>query len=143
MKLRTSRSLLEKKPRIEIIPMIDVIFFLLVFFMISSLANQRLNTLSLHLPKTPDLGQAAALPRHLHNTTLSLNEQGVVWINQTPVLWPELERALALALQKQTEDTLVIRADTQVPYGRVVEAMGLARKIGFKKFSLSTEVLKP
>jgi biopolymer transport protein ExbD len=47
-----------KKARIEIIPMIDVIFFLLVFFMISSLAHDKFNTISVNLPKTSSKANA-------------------------------------------------------------------------------------
>ena len=77
------------RTRIEIIPMIDTIFFLLVFFMLSSLSLTRLRGLPVDLPvaKTSAAQQSSDL-------TLTIDAGGRLFLVKVPVAWPELLRAL-------------------------------------------------
>jgi biopolymer transport protein ExbD len=127
------RSYPPKKARIEIIPMIDVIFFLLVFFMVSSLAMTKVNSIPVALPKT------AASPEALkQNVVLTINRKGDLAINHSPVTLDSLGAQLAYEMHDRPQDVVVVNADEGVSYGRVVQAMDRARKIGVRKFALAT-----
>jgi biopolymer transport protein ExbD len=78
MKFRPSRQ--RRRGRIEIIPMIDVMFFLLATFMLASLSLQNLHSLTVNLPR----GQAAPLsaPRSI---TLTVTREGQILLDQTAV----------------------------------------------------------
>ena len=78
MKLPRSREY--RRGRIEIIPMIDVMFFLLATFMLASLSMQKLHSLPVHLPK----GQAAPLATR-HPVTLTVTKAGEIYLDQKPV----------------------------------------------------------
>ena len=78
MKLRRSRR--SKRGRIEILPMIDVMFFLLATFMLTSLAMQRLDAVRINLPQ----GRAQQMTQD-KPLTLSVNEANQVFINQQAV----------------------------------------------------------
>ena len=126
MKLRRSRA--RRKGRIEIIPMIDVMFFLLATFMLASLSLQNLHSLPVDLPR----GQAQATsPKS--SVTLTVTRMGDLALNLTPVtletIGPTLKR-----MASGGETSLVVNADNAAPNGIVVEAMLKARAAGIEHF---------
>lgn len=123
-----------KRARIEIIPMIDVIFFLLVFFMISSLAMTKINSLPVALPKTDTSPESIK-----QNVVLTIRKDGAIFVNKTPVTLTSMGVQLAYEMHERPQDVVVVNADQGVNYGLVVQAMDQARKIGVRKFALATE----
>lgn len=126
-----------KRARIEIIPMIDVIFFLLVFFMVSSLALTRINSMPVALPKTSTTPEAIK-----QDVILTLKKDGSLYLNKTPVTLESLGRQLAYEMHHNTQGIVVVNADQKVDYGEVVRAMDIARQIGVRKFALATQADK-
>ena len=126
MKLRKSRTF--KRGRIEIIPMIDVMFFLLATFMLASLALQNLHSVPVDLPR----GRAQQLeaPKRI---TLAVTNQSQLFIDQAPVALDDLAAALR-PLVTDPETRIVIAADAQAPNGVVVQAMLRAREAGASHF---------
>lgn len=122
-----------KRARIEIIPMIDVIFFLLVFFMVSSMAMTRINSLPVSLPKTS--AQPEALKQ---NVILTVKKNGGIYINKAPVTLETLGNQLAYEMHDRPQDVVVVNADEGVNYGLVVQVMDRAKQIGVRKFALAT-----
>jgi biopolymer transport protein ExbD len=125
-----------KKARIEIIPMIDVIFFLLVFFMISSLALTKMNGVPVALPKTSASEEAIQ-----QNIVLTIKKDGSIYVNKTPVSLESLGPQLSYEMQDRPQDAVVINADKGTQYEQVVQMMDRARQIGVRKFALATEAL--
>ncbi len=120
-----------KKARIEIIPMIDVIFFLLVFFMISSVSHQKFNSVQVSLPKTSN--QPTQVPQKI---TLTIDIHEKIFLNQEPITLQILAESLAHHMRDIPDETLVINADQGVNYGLVMEVMDQAKRIGVRKFAL-------
>ncbi len=129
MKLKRSRSY--RRGRIEIIPMIDVMFFLLVTFMLASLAMQNLNSIGVNLPK----GEAESLKRK-EPVTLTVTQDKKLFLDKTPVTVDTLPFTLKRMLQGQ-EPGLIVNADTAAPEGIVVEAMLAARRAGVEHFQIA------
>jgi biopolymer transport protein ExbD len=123
-----------KRARIEIIPMIDVIFFLLVFFMVSSLAMTKINSLPVALPKTSSSPEALK-----QNIILTVKKNGVIYINKAQTTLESLGSQLVFEMRNRPQDIVIINADEGASYGLVVQAMDQARKIGVRKFALATE----
>jgi biopolymer transport protein ExbD len=123
-----------KRARIEIIPMIDVIFFLLVFFMVSSLAMTKINSMPVALPKTSSQPEAIK-----QNVILTIKRDGSIFINKAAVKLEEVGKQLAYDMHDDPQDTVVVNADQGVNYGLVVQVMDEARHIGVRKFALATE----
>ncbi len=123
-----------KRARIEIIPMIDVIFFLLVFFMISSLAATRLNSLPVVLPKT-----SAAPTAMKQKAILTVKKDGSLFVNQSPATLDNLGAVLSYEMRNDPQEVVVVNADVGAHYGVVVQAMDRAKVIGVRKFALATE----
>ena len=123
-----------KRARIEIIPMIDVIFFLLVFFMVSSLAMTKINSLPVALPKTSSSPQAIK-----QDIILTLRRDGSIFVNKTPATLDTVGNQLSVEMHGRAQDVVVVNADEGVNYGLVVKVMDRARKVGVRKFALATE----
>lgn len=126
-----------KRARIEIIPMIDVIFFLLVFFMVSSLAMTKINSMPVALPKTSADPEAIK-----QDIILTIKKDGSIFINKTPTTLDDLGSLLANEMREHPQDVVVVNADEVSNYGLVVKAMDKARQIGVRKFALATEASK-
>ena len=130
MKRRKSRE--SKKGRIEIIPMIDVMFFLLATFMLASLTMQNLNSLQVSLPQ----GKAEMLSTPTP-VTLTLTRDRQIFINKIPVTLDTLADTVRPLLG--AEGDLIISADNDAPQGLVVQAMLQARSAGARHFLIAVK----
>ncbi|HUC60328.1 MAG TPA: biopolymer transporter ExbD [Alphaproteobacteria bacterium] len=126
MKLRRARA--RRKGRIEIIPMIDVMFFLLATFMLASLSLENLHSLPVDLPR----GQALAAPPKA-SVTLTVTRAGDLALDRTPVTLETIGPTL-MRLAPGGATSLVVNADSAAPNGIVVEAMLKARAAGVEHF---------
>lgn len=131
MKLRKSRSI--PKGKIEIIPMIDVMFFLLATFMLASLSMQNLDSLQVNLPE----GQAEKLTAE-KPVTLTLTKDSKIFINQTAVTLDTLAATLK-PLLAESKQKLIVSADNDAPQGIVVQAMLRARAAGAQQFLIAVK----
>ena len=131
MKLRQLRQ--TKKGRIEIIPMIDVMFFLLATFMLASLSMQNLNSLAVNLP------QGSAPPMQVKTpVTLTVKASGEIFLNQTPATVASLADTLRPMLPGH-ESTVIVAADEVAAQGIVVRAMLQARAAGAEHFLIAVK----
>lgn len=126
MKLRPLRQ--RRRGRIEIIPMIDVMFFLLATFMLASLALQNLNSLSVNLPQGHAPPLQAANP-----VTLTVTREGAILLNHTAVTLDTLTAILRSTLARP-DTNVIVAADQAAPSGIVVQAMLKARDAGAAHF---------
>ena len=126
-----------KKTKIEIIPMIDTMFFLLVFFMLSSLSMTHLNGLKVDLPQTRSVPPAATSKLVLTITAaqqLLLNDRPIVKDHLQDEIQHELD-SLHLPLD---DTTFIINADASVSHGLVIECIDDSRAKGITHFAIAT-----
>ena len=131
MKRRKSREY--RRGRIEIIPMIDVMFFLLATFMLSSLSMQNLDSLQVNLPQGEAEKLSAKTP-----VTLTLTSDSKIFVNRTPVTLETLADTLK-PLLRDSEQKVVVSADSDAPQGIVVQAMLRARGAGAQHFLIAVK----
>jgi biopolymer transport protein ExbD len=124
----------KKKPRIEIIPMIDTMFFLLVFFMIATLAMTIQHGMPVSLPTAES--STAKIAEHV---SLTLTREGRLYYNKEAITLQELEMRLANLRQSSSDPSLLINADEQVPHGRVIKVMDLIRLSGITSMAIATK----
>jgi biopolymer transport protein ExbD len=130
MKLKRGREF--RHGRIEIIPMIDVMFFLLVTFMLASLSMQSLNSITVNLPK----GNAENL-NHKEPVTLTITADSKIYLDKTPTTLDAL--AFALKPMVGNDPGVVVNADSAAPEGIVVQAMLQARRAGVEHFMIAVK----
>lgn len=125
-----------RRPRLEIIPFIDIMFFLLATFMMVSLTMVKGEGIDLILPKATT---SAPLQDRPESVTLSVDVQGGVFWNRQALGREELRSRLVDLKQKAPETTLVVQADYGCDFGRVVEVFDEARRQGLTKLVIRTE----
>jgi Biopolymer transport protein len=123
-----------KKARIEIIPMIDTIFFLLVFFMISTLSMTQFKGMPVNLPKAASGQQAPA-----ESAAITINKEHQIFLDKQPVEKTSLADRLGGLIAKNRELLVVINADDGVEHGHVVEVMDIARSANVAKMAIAVK----
>ncbi|MEO1672879.1 MAG: biopolymer transporter ExbD [Cyanobacteria bacterium J06631_2] len=111
-------------PNINILPMIDVIFAILVFFIVSSLYLTRSEGLPVNLPRasTTEVQQNTQI-------TVSLDEEAQLTINSKPAQIEQLETEITKLMTAESSTTVIINADRTVEHGQVVEVIDRLRQI--------------
>lgn len=125
-----------EKPRIELIPMIDTMAFLLLFFMIASLAMTRQAGFAVNLPRAE-----AADPQTWGDRALvvTLDRDGRVFLNKEPVAAEALEGAVRERLAENPELIVVINADEGLRHGDVIAAMDAVKRAGGVQMAIATK----
>ena len=144
MALGRSREM--KKTKVEIIPMIDTMFFLLVFFILSSLGIIKLQGINIDLPVADSASQPSKnKPTEL---TVTLDKDSKITVNGIPVvgrtlnIGPYLQRELAKAGPGHSDPaaaSVIINADPVVKHGLVVQCIDQARQQNIKNFAIATK----
>jgi biopolymer transport protein ExbD len=128
MKIKRLNS--AKKGKIEIIPMIDVMFFLLATFILASIAMQKYQGVAVNLNK----GSAENISEQQQSITISITHDNLVYINKNQVLLSEIANNLEKLINDKNNNIL-IASDENSKQGVVMQAMLEAKKAGAKKFS--------
>jgi biopolymer transport protein ExbD len=131
MKLRKSRTY--KRGRIEIIPMIDVMFFLLATFMLASLSMQNLHSLPVNLPQ----GHASPIQAKTP-VTLTITPDSQIYLDKTRVTLDMLAPTLK-AMLTDPDSSIIVAADSSAPNGITVQAMLKAREAGAQHFLIAVK----
>ncbi len=126
-----------KKARIEIIPMIDTIFFLLVFFMIATLSMAQFRGVDVNLPKSASGRETPA-----ENAIITVSRDRSIYLDKQAVERSALRHALQRLLEKSPNLLVIINADEEVPHGDVVGIMDETRQAGGKKLSIAVKPKK-
>ena len=118
---------------INMTPLIDVMLVLVVIFIIT--APLLASSIKLDLPKT-DAAKPNEAPKFV---LLVVDKSGQAFLNDKPVASAELAQQLAQTAKQNPDTELQLRADESVPYGRVVEVMGVAQKAGLNRIGFVAE----
>lgn len=128
------RKAKHKRVQINITPLIDVLFLLLIFFMLSTTFDQYAG-LKLELPQA-----SAKEVTRTESLEVLIDAQGRIYIDQEKIPILKLEEELQKKFQKEKYRRMLIRADRNVSHGYVVEVMDVARKVGFRELGIATEL---
>ncbi|MEO5659696.1 MAG: biopolymer transporter ExbD [Polaromonas sp.] len=112
---------------INVTPLVDVMLVLVVIFIIT--APLLASTIRLDLPRT-DAARAVETPKFV---TLVVDKSGQAFLNDKPVPLVELASHLKQTARENPDTEVQLRADQAVPYGRIVEVMGVAQKAGLNR----------
>ncbi|MEG6585150.1 ExbD/TolR family protein [Dendrosporobacter sp. 1207_IL3150] len=133
MKLRSLR--IDSQPQLMIIPMIDIIFFLLVFFMMSTLYMVEQRTIPVNLP------QAASTQNDTNRSiNITVLPDGKVIFEQEEIPLNLLQKRISLELQKQPDNVFVLRGDKKVEYGNVIEVLDQLKQAGARRIAVAAEL---
>jgi biopolymer transport protein ExbD len=124
----------KRKVMINITSLIDVLFLLLIFFMVSSTFLEQPG-IKLELPKAQ-----SAVVTEQKDYTLFVDKEGKMFLNQDEVTTENLGSRLRQVLPDMKEGALILKADQDVSHGVVVRIMDIAKQSGIKKLIIGTKL---
>ena len=130
----------ESKPMsdINVTPLVDVMLVLVVIFILT--APLLASAIRLDLPRTDGAQPGAAAEKPV---TVSMDAAGKIFLNDEPLEAQAFNDRLRQIASQRADSEVQLRADTTVPYGRVVELMGELNKAGLHRIAFVTEPVPP
>lgn len=125
---------LDTPSQINIVPMIDVIFSILAFFIISTLYLTRSEGLPVNLPKA-----ATAETQRTAQINVTVQPNGEIALNRQPIELNQLQAGVAELIEPNSEAIVVINADEKVDHGRVVSVMDRLRQVKGAKLAIAAQ----
>jgi len=121
-------------PRVDLTPMIDVVFLLLIFFMISTTFIERPG-LKIDLPQS----SAQQLQQQDQEVQIYLTADGQVFLQREPITLTALTEKLTAFGPRAEKMTFLLMADKEALHGKVIQLMDLAKVAGFGQLAIATE----
>lgn len=134
MRIRESRA--HDEPQIDLVPLIDVILVLIIFFVVTTTFDAR-STLQVQLPTASDQNN----PQPPRSLSVLVNADGRYFINDQEVLRTDIEsvkQTIAQLAGDDREQTVLLRADARTPYQAVVTAQDALGQLGFRRIAIAT-----
>ncbi len=132
MKINTDN--LNAEPHIELVPLIDVIFCILTFFLLAGLQVSKQQAIGVDIPKA-----TSGTPTARELLMVTLNDAGQIFLEQQPILLPgQLAEAVKQYRQARPNSSIVLYASKQVSYNKVVEILDSLRSVAGDRVALAT-----
>ena len=123
---------LNNKNKIDILPMIDIIFSILAFLIISSLYLTRVETVSVELPKASN-----SIKQNMKFINISIDKSGNLFINKKSIKFQDLKYNV-VNLVDESKNLVVLNADENISHGYVISVLDVLRSIDGLKLAIST-----
>ena len=134
MTVLIKRRKVRKRPRVEIIPMIDVMFFLVVFFMLFSTFRSGPEGIHVELPRA-----ATAEEQVASELIITVSKEGAYYLNDRLITVTGLENAVREAIEESDKIITVFRIDKEAKWDWVMTAIDTMRKAGGSSLSFEVE----
>jgi biopolymer transport protein ExbD len=125
----------KRHARIEIIPLIDIVFFLLATFVMVSLSMVKNQGISVHLPSA----RTGVAQDHAESTTISITGTGEVFFNKQLIGMPRLETSLRELIAQNPDPRVFINGDAKAEFGTAITVLDAVRKLGITKVAIQTQ----
>jgi biopolymer transport protein ExbD len=138
MKMRS--PIPHKRARIEIIPLIDIMFFLLASFMMVSLSQVHMKGIKVNLPT----GQSGQTQSKRDYISVSVNRDGYVYFDKEQMDYEKLSAVLQKVHQENPEAKVFVRGDADTVHGNIIHVLDILRGVGYLKvaFEIKSEAAK-
>lgn len=135
MKRRNFRE--KNQPLVMIIPMIDIMLFLLVFFMLGTIYMVQTNEIQVNLPQTKN-SQPSEVKPNIVKVTVTMS--GEIMFGDLLISRNDLAQKISETLSTDSDAVFVLLGDKSARYEQVVNVLDLMKKSGVKHVSIATEV---
>ena len=138
--MRIGTPIAHKKARIEIIPLIDIMFFLLASFMMVSLSQVHMKGIKVNLP----VGQTGETQSKNEYISISVDKDGHAFFDKTEMDYDKLTARLKQVHDEDPEAKVFVRGDADTVHGNIIRVLDILRSVGFYKvaFEIKSEALK-
>ena len=124
---------IDNKNKIDILPMIDIIFSILAFLIISSLYLTRVETVSVELPKASN-----SITQNKKFVNISIDKGGNLFLNKNRIKLQDIKDKV-VNLTNENKNLVVLNADKNVSHGYVISVLDVLRSIDGLKIAISTK----
>ena len=131
--VRFTSPVRQKHARIEIIPLIDIMFFLLASFMLVSLNMTRVENIQVNLPPATQVQSEFGADM----IYIAVDKSGGVWVEKNHLTLPELYTVLTNRFEHNERMPVLIGGDAETRHGDMVTVLELVRKAGVQKVSFT------
>ncbi|WP_440338899.1 ExbD/TolR family protein [Megasphaera elsdenii] len=125
---------MKKKPVFMIIPMIDIIFFLLVFFMMNSLQTVAQKALAVQLPQAQSASAPVQMP-----LIVTVDKAGHITLDNKPVTLDEASTLMKQHMADNANAAVILQADKDTAHGQVVAVMDMLKSAGVKRLAIAAK----
>ena len=122
-----------EESRFDLTPLVDVVFLLLIFFMLSTTFIVAPG-IKVKLPKS----SSTEVSREKKEVRVVMSQDDKIYVEQKLVSHEELSKYLKKEARENPEGMVIIQADERVTHGKVVEVMDIAKTSGFNKLAIAT-----
>jgi biopolymer transport protein ExbD len=133
--MKLQRSSIKRKARIEIIPLIDIIFFLLATFVMVSMSMVKNQGVSVRLPKA----STGVTQERATSATITIKENGDLFLNKDKVVPRDLQQRLLDLKAANPDQKVFINGDELAYFGDIVTVLDNIRKVGIEKIAIQTK----
>ncbi|MCA9116118.1 MAG: biopolymer transporter ExbD [Planctomycetaceae bacterium] len=123
-----------EEPTLNLTPMIDIVFLLVIFFMVGARFSEMERQYDIQLPTVSDVQPLTSLPDDL---TVNVRRNGEIWYSGQKQTLPELEAELQAARQNFPDQSVVIRGEGDGRYQHVMDVLAACRRAGIRAISLA------
>jgi biopolymer transport protein ExbD len=126
-----------RKPEVQMSPLIDVIFLLLIFYAVTTqfVSDERLK---LKLPEA-ETAESVGINQEEKPPEVKVAFDGTIWIDDRIVPESELESQIRQLVERAPDDGIILKGDKGADYGIVVHVLDVARKVGAKGIQMSAD----
>ena len=130
-------NLKQRRPEVQLSPLIDVVFLLLIFYAVTTqfVSDQRLK---LDLPEAKT-AEEVGRSREERAPIVKIAKDGSIWIDDLEIAPENLEERLTEIVQRRPEQTVILKGDEGADYGVVVHVLDTARAVGAKSIQMSAD----
>ena len=126
-----------EEPNLNLTPMIDIVFLLIIFFMVGTRFTEMERQFDIQLPTVSDALPLTTLPDEI---TINVSDSGEVVVNGTSQNLEQLEAALVEAQSGYAAQAVVIRGEGKGPYQNVVDVLAVCRRAKISNVSLANRM---
>ena len=119
----------------EMTPLIDVVFLLIIFFMVSTVFVDFSRRMDINLPSS----KSSIIDEKPKTLEIKMSKDKKIFLAGKPITLLGLEQILRKLDVKGKKQTAIIRADKLLPYGEVIQVMGLLQKAGIPDISVAVK----
>lgn len=126
-----------EEPKLDLTPMIDIVFLLIIFFMVGTQFTEMERQYDIQLPTVTDAKPLTNLPDDI---IVNVGQNGEVTVHGKKQTLSELEATLKKAVQNFPGQSVVIRGDSQGPYQNVMNVLEICHQVKIRSVSLANRL---
>jgi biopolymer transport protein ExbD len=130
---------LDEQPTLNLTPMIDIVFLLIIFFMVGTKFTELERKIGLKVPEVTNTGALTAAPER---KVVNVFRDGGLTLDRAPVDLPQLTEKLASARAQYEDLGVLVRGDAEGRFQRVAEVLNACKLAGIKELGISVRLVQ-